>query len=230
MLCEITFQRSRGRDSRSFTRVPSLLVFVAIFATRGTSYSCFFFQAEAGIRDVAVTGVQTCALPISRRHRNPGMGFDCRNPPSGGADAAGGRRRLGRGKAREPRHPRFHDRDRPRAHSGSLAVNGVHDMGGMHGFGKVEPESDEPVFHASWEGRVLAMNRTMGYLGVWTIDTGRFSRETLPAHVYLGSSYYKKWTLGLENLCVQFGLVGGDELVAGRALHPAKPVKRTLTA
>src|SRR2546429_6580500 len=26
----------------------------------------FFFQAEAGIRDVAVTGVQTCALPISR--------------------------------------------------------------------------------------------------------------------------------------------------------------------
>src|SRR2546429_3384686 len=26
---------------------------------------CFFFQAEDGIRDVAVTGVQTCALPIS---------------------------------------------------------------------------------------------------------------------------------------------------------------------
>src|SRR5687768_18003511 len=32
-------------------------------------FSCekvfFFFQAEDGIRDVAVTGVQTCALPIS---------------------------------------------------------------------------------------------------------------------------------------------------------------------
>src|SRR2546429_8693161 len=26
---------------------------------------CFFFQGEDGIRDVAVTGVQTCALPIS---------------------------------------------------------------------------------------------------------------------------------------------------------------------
>jgi nitrile hydratase beta subunit len=109
-------------------------------------------------------------------------------------------------------------------------MNGVHDMGGMHGFGKVEPEADEPVFHAPWEGRVLAMNRAMGYLGVWTIDTGRFSRETLPAHVYLGSSYYRKWTLGLESLCVQFGLVGDDELAAGHALHPAKPVKRTLTA
>jgi nitrile hydratase subunit beta len=109
-------------------------------------------------------------------------------------------------------------------------MNGVHDMGGMHGFGKVEPEPDEPVFHAPWEGRILAMNRAMGYLGLWTIDTGRFSRETLPPHVYLSSSYYKKWTLGLENLCVQFGLLADDELAAGRALHPAKPVKSTLTA
>src|SRR2546430_17733105 len=31
------------------------------------SFSCFFFQAEDGIRDLTVTGVQTCALPISRR-------------------------------------------------------------------------------------------------------------------------------------------------------------------
>src|SRR2546422_10721214 len=32
----------------------------------------FFFQAEDGIRDVAVTGVQTCALPISRRAHDAG--------------------------------------------------------------------------------------------------------------------------------------------------------------
>src|SRR5256885_8660947 len=30
-------------------------------------YCLFFFQAEDGIRDYKVTGVQTCALPISRR-------------------------------------------------------------------------------------------------------------------------------------------------------------------
>ena len=109
-------------------------------------------------------------------------------------------------------------------------MNGVHDMGGMQGFGKVEPEADEPVFHAPWEGRVLAMNRAMGSLGLWNIDIGRFSRETLPPDVYLGSSYYRKWTLGLENLVVRYGLVGEDELAAGRALHPAASVKRTLTA
>src|SRR2546430_14905249 len=31
----------------------------------------FFFQAEDGIRDLTVTGVQTCALPISRDRRSP---------------------------------------------------------------------------------------------------------------------------------------------------------------
>jgi hypothetical protein len=36
-------------------------------------------------------------------------------------------------------------------------MNGVHDMGGMDGFGKVEVEQNEPPFHAPWEGRVLAM-------------------------------------------------------------------------
>ena len=30
-------------------------------------YKCFFFQAEDGIRDDLVTGVQTCALPISQK-------------------------------------------------------------------------------------------------------------------------------------------------------------------
>jgi nitrile hydratase subunit beta len=109
-------------------------------------------------------------------------------------------------------------------------VNGVHDMGGMQDFGPVEAEPNEPVFHAPWEGRVLAMNRAMGALGVWNIDIGRFSRERLPPVVYLASSYYRKWQLGLEDLCVQYGLVGADEVAAGHALRPAAPVKRVVTA
>src|SRR2546429_6634156 len=36
--------------------------------------SVFFFQAEDGIRDVAVTGVQTCALPISQGRLLPTQG------------------------------------------------------------------------------------------------------------------------------------------------------------
>ena len=50
-------------------------------------------------------------------------------------------------------------------------MDGVHDMGGMDGFGKVEAEQNEPPFHAPWEGRVLAMQRAMGYAGAWHIST-----------------------------------------------------------
>src|SRR6267154_12436 len=102
-------------------------------------------------------------------------------------------------------------------------------MGGMNGFGKVEVEPNEPPFHAAWEGRVLAMNRAIGYCGLWNVDISRFSRESLPPAMYLSSSYYRKWQFALEDLLVQYGLVGRDELDAGRALHPAKPVQRTLT-
>jgi nitrile hydratase len=109
-------------------------------------------------------------------------------------------------------------------------MNGVHDMGGMHGFGPVEPEPNEPVFHEPWEGRVLAMQRAMGATGAWTIDMSRAAQETLPAHVYLGVSYYQRWELGLERNLLSKGLVAPDELAAGHSLHPAKPVGRTMTA
>src|SRR5262249_51954067 len=106
------------------------------------------------------------------------------------------------------------------------AMNGVHDMGGMDGFGKVEPEPNEPVFHADWEARVMAMNRAMGATGAWNIDMSRYSREVLPPDVYLASSYYRKWFLGLEQIRLERGLIGVDEVAAGHAKRPGKPLKR----
>jgi len=105
-------------------------------------------------------------------------------------------------------------------------MNGIHDMGGMHGFGKVEPEENEPVFHAAWEARCLALNRAMGALGAWTIDEGRAGIEELPADVYLSRSYYGKWALRLENMLVKRDLVAADEIAAGRALRAGKPLRR----
>jgi nitrile hydratase len=105
-------------------------------------------------------------------------------------------------------------------------MDGVHDMGGMDGFGKVEPEPNEPVFHEVWEGRVMAMSRAVGSAGAWNIDMGRYVIESLAPHVYLSSSYYKKWFLSLEQKLVQFGLVDADELTRGHALRPGKSLSR----
>lgn len=108
-------------------------------------------------------------------------------------------------------------------------MNGVHDMGGMHGFGPVVPEPDEPVFHAAWEGRVLGLQRALLYTRAWNLDRFRDSQEHVPAPVYLSISYYHRWLLGLTRTALEKDLVAADELEAGHALHAPKPVARTLT-
>jgi nitrile hydratase subunit beta len=108
-------------------------------------------------------------------------------------------------------------------------TNSIHDMGGVHGFGQVEAEPHEPVFHDDWEGRVYALQRAMGATGLWTIDGGRASLENLPPLAYLTASYYKRWFLGLERRVVAYGLVGEDEIAAGRALRPGIRLNRKLT-
>ena len=105
-------------------------------------------------------------------------------------------------------------------------MNGVHDMGGMDGFGKVEAEPNEPMFHTRWESRVLAMVRAMGAAGAFNIDTSRFYRESLRPDVYLASSYYKKWFLGLEDMLIARGFIGKAEVDKGHASEPAKTLKR----
>jgi nitrile hydratase len=109
-------------------------------------------------------------------------------------------------------------------------VNGVHDMGGMMAFGPVEPEADEPTFHAEWEGRVFGLNLAANAIGAWNLDMGRHAREALPPAEYLSSTYYEIWLSGLEGLVVKHGLLSQAELAAGTPLEPAKPQRRVLTA
>lgn len=109
-------------------------------------------------------------------------------------------------------------------------MNGAQDMGGMHGFGAVLAEPDEPVFHAEWERRVLALTLAMGATGEWNLDASRFARESRPPSEYLSKSYYEIWLAGMERLLAERGLVAPDEIAAGRSLQPAKPVRRTLAA
>ncbi|MBI5275079.1 MAG: nitrile hydratase subunit beta [Burkholderiales bacterium] len=109
-------------------------------------------------------------------------------------------------------------------------MNGVHDFGGMHGYGPVHPEPDEPPFHADWEKRALALTLAMGATGQWNIDMSRSARESLPAAQYLSSSYYQIWLAGLESLMLQRGLVSAEEIAQGHLRHPAAPIAGRLAA
>ncbi len=91
-------------------------------------------------------------------------------------------------------------------------MNGVHDMGGMHGMGPIRVEKNEPVFHAEWEKRVFALNRAMGAWRKWNIDASRHQRELIPAADYLRMSYYERFFEALIELSSQRGLLTRKEI------------------
>ena len=82
----------------------------------------------------------------------------------------------------------------------------IHDLGGAHGFGPLEIESDEPPFHHEWEARVFAINRLLLRARCYTLDEFRDAVERMPPAEYLAASYYEKWLHGIETLVREKGL------------------------
>ncbi len=94
-------------------------------------------------------------------------------------------------------------------------MNSIHDMGGMHGFGPIPIEENEPVFHADWEAKAMALRLLMGAWGKWSLDAGRHANESLSPQQYLNLSYYERWITSLADLAVNAGLVDLDEIRNG---------------
>jgi nitrile hydratase subunit beta len=95
-------------------------------------------------------------------------------------------------------------------------------MGGMHGFGPVKPEANEPLFHAEWEARVRTMQgATVGRF--FNLDEFRYGIEQMdPAH-YLRSSYFERWLATIEYNLIQKGVVTSAELDARTELLRQQP-------
>ncbi len=108
-------------------------------------------------------------------------------------------------------------------------MNGVHDMGGMHGMGPIQYEKHEPMFHERWEARVYALARAVGAWRKWNIDASRHQRELIPPAEYLRMSYYERWITGLVELMVKHGIVTRAEVESGRPVRGA-PEGHALTA
>src|SRR5271155_2349914 len=94
------------------------------------------------------------------------------------------------------------------------AMNGVHDMGGMDGFGPVVPEKNEPVFHAEWERRMFGLVLPLVRATQSSFDEFRHAIERIPPAQYLASSYYERWLAAAESLLVERGVVTREELLA----------------
>ncbi|MBV8844443.1 MAG: nitrile hydratase subunit beta [Bryobacterales bacterium] len=109
-------------------------------------------------------------------------------------------------------------------------MNGIHDLGGMHGMGPIVREENEPVFHEPWEGRVYAITRAIGAFGKWNLDASRHAIEMLPPADYLRMSYYEKWLARNIGLLIRHGIITREEIETGKAATEAAPALRRLSA
>ena len=96
-------------------------------------------------------------------------------------------------------------------------MNSAHDVGGMHGFGPVVAEEDEPYFHAAWERSAFAVNLLgIGQGITGTLDSNRHSVERMGNVPYVSTSYYEHWMAGVERRLIENGILDDEELHARR--------------
>jgi nitrile hydratase beta subunit len=91
-------------------------------------------------------------------------------------------------------------------------MDGVHDLGGTDGTGRVSHTPAEPVFHDEFEQRVFAMVLITMAQRAYTMDEFRHAIERMAPAWYLDSSYYEHWLAAMEKLLVEREVVDGDEL------------------
>src|SRR5919199_6001631 len=93
-------------------------------------------------------------------------------------------------------------------------MNGVHDMGGTHGFGPIRPRENDEAFHADWEHRLHAIVRVARAQGLYNIDESRHGIERMQPADYLRAGYYERWLSSLERNLVDMGVLSRDEIEA----------------
>lgn len=102
----------------------------------------------------------------------------------------------------------------------------AHDLGGRDGFGVVQVEADEPVFHEPWERTARALvYAAMTTHPNPTTSAFRHAIERMDPQHYLTSSYYEHWLTAAATVAVESGALTRDELehAAGGAFPLSRP-------
>src|SRR5689334_23918516 len=99
-------------------------------------------------------------------------------------------------------------------------MDGMHDLGGKQGFGKVRYTLNAKAFHDSWEVRANSLYPFAVRAGIFNMDEYRHAIERMEPRHYLTASYYERSLMALVTLCVEKGVVTLNELerLAGGAV------------
>jgi nitrile hydratase len=104
-------------------------------------------------------------------------------------------------------------------------MDGIHDLGGRQGFGRVRYTLDAPAFHAQWEVRADSLYAFAVRQGLFNMDEYRHAIERMEPRHYLSASYYERSFTSLATLCAEKGVVPREELErrAGGSVPLAMP-------
>src|ERR1700689_4250471 len=100
-------------------------------------------------------------------------------------------------------------------------MDGIADMGGMHGFGPIDRSDDDGTFHAEWERSILGITFSALGAGLFNVDEIRRATESADPLTYLKSTYYERWLYSTEDLLKEKRVVTADDLAAGISATPA---------
>lgn len=95
-------------------------------------------------------------------------------------------------------------------------MDGIHDIGGMQGFGHTEELAAGPPFAEPWEGKAFALGLLAIRAAGANLHAFRHAIERVPPVEYL-SGYYDRWLIGAQNLLVDSGIVSSEEVRARAA-------------
>jgi len=107
-------------------------------------------------------------------------------------------------------------------------IDGIHDMGGMHGFGPVVVPGCDEAYEEQWEVRTFAMSTIVGIEGLGK-GGGRPIREEMEPEHYLHASYYERWLWSTEQRLLRRGTIEPGEVEAWvERLLAGEPVPQRL--
>ena len=96
-------------------------------------------------------------------------------------------------------------------------MDGVHDLGGTEGFGRIDINEREVPFHYPWEGRAWAIVMLSRQRG-WSIDWWRHVRELIEPTDYLTRRYFDQWMQTQTAVLIDSGILTLEDVTSGDAV------------
>lgn len=96
-------------------------------------------------------------------------------------------------------------------------MDGVHDMGGMHGFGPIERFAELPLSKTNWRARMFGIELSYTQPGGFNLDWMRHVMECMLPAAYLSSEYFDRWYWRDAAILANANWVSVEELTTGKA-------------